>query len=88
MGKRAKFTNQNWTYYRTRKLAQAADLYMNGSKINYDEYKELTTYNKRLARLANERLRILKKAGKDYYAYTSATCIWNNSLQRKTGITR
>lgn len=72
MGKRVKFTNQNWTYYRIRKLAQAADLYMNGSKINYDEYKELTTYNKKLARLANKHLRELKKAGKDYYAYDSA----------------
>ena len=84
MGKRKKFTNQNWTYYRINKLTKAADLYMNGSKINYDEYKELSTYNKRLARLANQHLRILKKAGKDYYAYTSATTF----TKRAYGTTR
>lgn len=72
MGRRTKFANENWSHYRIKKLAQAAELYLNGSRIHYDEYRELTLYNKRLARLANNQLRTLKKAGKDYYAYDSA----------------
>lgn len=69
---RKKFENENWSYYRVRKLADAAEHYVAGSKNWKPEYDELMLYNKRLARLANSRLRALKKAGKDYYAYDSA----------------
>lgn len=69
---RKKFENENWSYYRVRKLADAAEHYVAGSKNWELEYTELMLYNKRLARLANSRLRELKKADKDYYAYDSA----------------
>jgi len=69
---RKKFENENWTYYKIKKLAKGADLYLAGSKNWQSEYNELALYNKRLARLANQRLRELKKAKKDYYAYDSA----------------
>lgn len=70
--KRKKFENENWTYYKINKLTKAAEHYVYGSKNWEEEYKELSTYNRKLARLSNQRLRALKKAKKDYYAYDSA----------------
>ena len=55
---RKKFQNENWTYHKINKLASSGDK---------SDLKSLTTYNRKLARLANKQLRELKKAGKDYY---------------------
>lgn len=70
--RRKKFKNENWSYYKINKLSKAGERYLSGSKHEKEEYTELATYNRKLARLANNRLRALKKAGKDYYAYDSA----------------
>lgn len=70
--RRKKFQNENWSYYKINKLTKASERYLSGSRYEKEEYTELSTYNKKLARLANSRLRALKKAGKDYYAYDVA----------------
>lgn len=82
--KRKKFENENWTYYKINKLTKSAEHYVYGSKNWEQEYKELSTYNRKLARLSNQRLRELKKAGKDYYAYDSAQAF----TERAYGTTR
>ena len=82
--KRKKFENENWTYYKINKLTKSAEHYVYGSKNWEQEYKELSTYNRKLARLSNHRWHALKKAGKDYYAYDSAQAF----TERAYGTTR
>lgn len=82
--RRKKFQNENWSYYKINKLTKASERYLSGSRHEKEEYTELSIYNKRLARLANSRLRALKKAGKDYYAYDVA----QSFTERAYGTTR
>ena len=77
MAKRKKIGNENWSHYKIKKFTKLANTYyadgtFKGSKIGQEEYIELLKYNRQLVRLSNKRLRELKKAGKDYYAYDSA----------------
>lgn len=86
MAKRKRLSNENWSHYKINKFTKLANLYyangtFNGSKIGQEEYIELLRYNRQLARLSNKRLRELKKAKKDYYAYDSALNFTQSAFQ-------
>lgn len=89
MAKRKRLSNENWSHYKINKFTKLANTYyadgtFKGSKIGQEEYIELLKYNRQLVRLSNKRLRALKKAGKDYYAYDSA----QNFTESAFGTTR